>query len=241
MNAPSTYPGHDLDLFSLARNWKAYLKRQIGPYIGKDVLEVGAGNGGTTAFLSQNFSGQWLCLEPDYRLYEMLIGKTRNGDLPNGSLVRQGTLADLNPKRKFDTILYIDVLEHIEDDRNELAVASDFLIPGGHLVVMSPAHHWLYSELDRAHGHYRRYTDSMLRKLSPEDLDIAQMRYLDSVGVLASLANRLLMKRELPSPKEIKVWDQFMVPISALFDPLSSYTLGKSILAVWRKKRESSG
>jgi hypothetical protein len=62
--------------------------------------------------------------------------------------------------------------------------------------------------------------------------------YLDSVGLLASAANRLLLKQSLPTARQIQVWDNFMVPCSRLLDPLTGYLAGKSVVAVWERSKQ---
>jgi len=77
-----------------------------------------------------------------------------------------------------------------------------------------------------------------LQKLTPaEGLKRVRLRYLDSAGLLASLANRLLLKSATPTQRQILFWDRILVRISRLLDPLSGYNLGKSLLAVWKKTR----
>jgi hypothetical protein len=146
-----------------------------------------------------------------------------------------GTLAALTSERSFDTIIYIDVLEHIEHDKEELALASKHLRPNGRLIVLSPAHQWLYSPFDKAIGHFRRYTKNSLRRLEPPGLVLQQLRCLDAVGMLASLANRLLLKKSLPALKDILFWDRWLVPCSEIIDPLFGFCVGKTIFAVWHK------
>src|SRR5262249_21436916 len=132
--------------------------------------------------------------------------------------VRTGTLASLDQTEIFNTILYIDVLEHIKDDSAELARAAEHLAPGGHLVVLSPAHSWLFSRFDQAIGHFRRYTAKALEALTPAKLRVVKSYYLDSVGLLASAANRLLLAQSLPTARQIHCWDNFMVPCSRILD-----------------------
>jgi SAM-dependent methyltransferase len=170
-------------------------------------------------------------LEPD----PLLIAELKAApQLPDSCAVHQGILADLPDGECFDTILYIDVLEHIEDDYTEVQRAAAHLKPGGCLVVLAPAHQWLFSPFDRAIGHYRRYTRSSLRQLSPQGLTDIRVKYLDSVGLLASLSNRWL-KQRLPTVGQIQLWDAWMVPVSRVLDPLLQYAIGKSVLGVWRK------
>jgi SAM-dependent methyltransferase len=230
-----TYVGTELDLFAAARNWKSYVKRQVRPLLGTNVLEVGAGHGGTTRALCDDGRRRWVCLEPDSSLAGRLITSISTGELPHCCEPRIGTVADLDDSERFDTILYMDVLEHIADDRAELASAADHLREGGHLIVLAPAHQWLFTPFDESIGHYRRYTKSTLRAAGPAGLDLARLAYLDSVGMLASLGNRLLLKSAMPSPGQIAFWDRVLVPLSRGADPLLGFSLGKSVIAVWRK------
>jgi hypothetical protein len=158
------------------------------------------------------------------------------GELPACCEIYPGTLAALKPEERFDSILYIDVLEHIEDDRAELAAAATHLRFGGKLIVLGPAHPWLYSPFDKALGHYRRYTKAMLASAVPPGLVCLELIYLDSVGLLASASNRLLLRRHLPSPRQIAIWDRLMVPLSRVLDPLFRYRVGKSVLGVWERR-----
>ncbi len=118
-----TYIGTELDLFAAAVNWKSYVRQQLIPYLGRDVLEVGAGHGGTTRVLCDGQADRWVCLEPDATLADRLIAAIGAGELPDCCRMRIGTLSDLSESDSFDTILYMDVLEHIADDRDELARA----------------------------------------------------------------------------------------------------------------------
>jgi hypothetical protein len=194
-------------------------------------LEVGAGIGATTQVLCNERPRRWLCLEPDVQMAEGL----RTTPLPACCEIRAGTLAALQPYETFDAVLYIDVLEHIADDRAELAAAAGHLKAGGRLIVLGPAHPWLYSPFDQALGHYRRYTRKMLAAAVPPGLERVELIYLDSVGLLASTGNRLLLRRSLPSPRQIGIWDRLMVPLSRVLDPLFAYRVGKSVLGVWRR------
>ena len=230
-----TYVGSELDLFAAAVNWKAYWRSQIEPYLGAEVLEVGAGIGGTTKQLCGGRHKRWVCLEPDEQLAHRLAQDIEERKLPANCEVSIGTLADLDEQEKFDSLVYIDVLEHIEDDRGEMERASHHLREGGHLIVLSPAHQWLYTPFDKEIGHYRRYTKRSLKALTPQGLSVVRMKYLDSVGLFASLGNRLVLNSKMPTPKQIAFWDSYMVPLSRCVDPFLFYSAGKSVLGVWRR------
>jgi SAM-dependent methyltransferase len=224
------YPGGELEVFQHACNWKRYWSSLVRPYLGKRVLEVGAGIGGSTPFLRRGNEELWVCLEPDTKLADRLRAVS-----PDGCETVCGTVTDLDANTLFDTIIYADVLEHIADDAVELRNASEHLLPFGHLIVVSPAWSFLFSEFDLSLGHRRRYTTSALIRLTPPETQLVRCIYADSVGLFASLANRLLLRQALPSMREIWFWDTFMVPISRCTDTVLGRRVGKTVISIWRK------
>ncbi len=228
-----SYAGQELELFKVAVNWKAYFRAKLAPYIKGDVLEVGAGIGGTTRTLCDGSQQSWVCLEPDSALADEIAGAQEPFALPPEVIV--GSLDTIASERRFDTILYIDVLEHIEHDAAELELARDHLGDGGVIIVLSPAFQFLFSEFDRAVGHFRRYDKRSLSAAIPTGLQLERLFYLDSIGMLTSLVNRYCLRQEVPKVDQIKLWDRVIVPVSRWIDPLLCYSLGRSIVAVLRK------
>ena len=230
-----TYLGTELEIFAQAKNWKNYLRYLLRKYIKGYVLEVGAGIGSNTHLLCRSQYSKWLCLEPDNELFHALEQSIYLNAITN-CYVQNGTVDSLNDEQGFDSILYIDVLEHIRNDKEEVIKASQHLKANGNLVILGPAHQWLFTPFDKAIGHYRRYSKPTLKAVLPDDIEIIKLAYLDCVGLLASLSNKLILKQSQPTLKQIKVWDRFMVPISRRIDPALRYRFGKSILLVGRKK-----
>jgi SAM-dependent methyltransferase len=230
------YQGNELDLFRHAENWKRYWSAQVRPYLGERVLEVGAGTGVNTPYLKNgNGAREWVCLEPDGNMAATIEARRQAKELAVTRVIT-GTIADIPSTAFFDTILYIDVLEHIEDDAAEVAAAARRLRPGGSLVVLSPAYAWLFSPFDAAIGHYRRYSAASLRAVARSELELVSLKHLDSIGMVASMGNRFVLKSEIPSLSQITLWDRFIVPISRFVDPLLANRFGKSIMAVWRRR-----
>lgn len=225
------YVGRELDIFREARHWKHYWAFQVRPYLVGDVLEVGAGLGANIGYLNSPPLRSLHCLEPDEALAAQLR-RAASGQ-PNIT-VRAGTVADLPPE-SFDAVLYADVLEHIEDDQGELRRAAGVLRPGGALIVLAPAHQGLFNPFDAALGHFRRYDRSSLAACSPPSARLEKMWYLDSMGLLASGANKLVLRQRMPTRRQIAFWDTYIVPASRVLDPVFGYRAGKSILAVWRR------
>jgi ubiquinone/menaquinone biosynthesis C-methylase UbiE len=235
MSSPFKYPGNELGLFAGAKNWKKYFSRCIQPYIGNNVVEAGAGIGSTALLLNNGTSGEWLMLEPDNEMAAILHLKLAGNEFPKNCSVLNGTISNLT--RKFDTILYIDVLEHIEKDKEELAKAASLLEGNGHLVVLAPAFQFLFSPFDKAIGHYRRYNKKALKEVSPPGMKIIHNSYYDSAGFGAAMMNKLFLRQKYPTAGQVKFWDNYLVPISKLTDKLCLHSLGKSIICVWKKEK----
>jgi len=234
INAPNLTPfdylGSELELFQAANNWRHYWTSLIAHLTTGAVLEVGAGIGSVTALLGPAASS-WTALEPD---------ETLLATIPESYERLCGTLSAIPKASMYDAILYADVLEHIAADQQEINEAYQKLNPGGSLIVLAPAHQWLFSEFDRSIGHYRRYTKKSLQKIKPNGCMTLTVRHLDSVGIIISAANKLFLKANLPTAAQIRFWDKWIVRFSSWLDPILRYRVGKSILVIWQKPLPSA-
>lgn len=232
MDKPYHYQGDELALFGKAINWKRYFGQRMYSFIGEDVLEVGAGKGSTSKVLNQGKAKTWTMLEPDETMFHELKENFRN--FPGNTNLVKGNLENID--QCFDTILYIDVLEHIEQDKKELESAAKLLKSGGHLIVLSPAYQFLFNEFDSAIGHYRRYNRKTLKAAAPQGMNRISISYMDSTGFFASLMNRLFLHQSYPTQKQVEAWDKYFIPVSKITDALFLYSFGKTILGIWEKK-----
>ncbi len=232
----STYIGEELTLFKNAVNWKKYWLDSISEFIGGDVLEVGAGIGINTHLILQHQPDikSIICLEPDPSLADQILGNIE-GNHEKVTVLNQ-YLKDLSEDVKFDSIVYIDVLEHIQRDAAELRQAQLHLKEGGFLIVLVPAYNSLYSPFDKAVGHYRRYNKKMLNQAVPKDLVNHKLFYLDSVGVLASVANKLFLKQQYPTLEQVRKWDHWIIPVSKIMDKVVFNLFGKSLIGIWKNR-----
>lgn len=233
MNDSFKYPGDELVLFQHAIHWKKYFSKLMRPFIKGTVLEVGAGIGSTTILLNDGSASQWVLLEPDEQMSSTL--EERIKEFPSNSKVQQGNIDKVN--ESFDTILYVDVLEHIEDDKLELQKAVKLLKPGGHIIILAPAFQSLYSPFDKSIGHFRRYSRKKLNAIKPPETECVNCRYYDSMGFFASVMNKYFLKQKYPSLKQVKFWDNVLIPVSRLTDKLFFHSFGKTIISTWQKEK----
>ncbi len=228
-----TYQGQELELFQSATNWKNYFSNVIRPFIHGKVIEAGAGIGSNVLFLNNGSAEKWLLLEPDKQLSTALDQLKLKGKLPANCEILTGTINDLTGN--FDTIIYVDVLEHIQNDREELKKAAALLNPGGNIIVLSPAFQYLFSPFDKAIGHYRRYNKKMMKDITPDNMNLLSNKYYDSAGYFASLLNKLFLRKKYPAKKQVMLWDKWLVPFSRITDKIFLHSFGKSIISIWQK------
>ena len=146
------YPETATETFDNANFHIRYCLSFMKKYIKGDILEIGAGCGSFT----RNY------VKPDHKNITLTELDNKNILDLNQKFKNFKNIKILNTtiskiKNEYDTILYLHVLEHIKDDQNEIEEATKRLKKGGHLLIMVPAHQKIYSNLDRAVGHYRRY------------------------------------------------------------------------------------
>lgn len=162
------------------------------------------------------------CIEPDSALANQITARGLEV-LPDISQIASGEV---------DNIFSLNVLEHIADDKAAAKAWAEKLKPGGRLLVYVPAFPWLFTSMDRKVGHLRRYTRRVLVDLlTAAQFQVVSARYADSLGVIATLAYRLLD----PGTGEIneqllRAYDRLVFPVSRVLDNVFAHYLGKNLI-----------
>lgn len=229
-----SYSGSELDAMAEARNYYKWILRLARPYIGGKVTEVGAGVGNFAAALLAEIpvSELWL-VEPAENLHPRLVERF---DADARVHVVKGYFGSHFTPREMDSIIAVNVIEHIQDDAEFLRSALNALTPGGTVVLFAPALEILYGTLDEAFEHYRRYTKSnLVHKLVTTGFRLEKVLYLNFAGIFTwLLAGRVLRKRTL-HPAQVRFYDRWMVPWVSRAEKLWEPPLGQSLLAIARK------
>lgn len=230
------YIADDLDSMANAVNYYSWLIDIFGDYIDGHVLEVGAGSGTFSKFLLDKSKCQKLStVEPAKEVFEL-----QKSNLSEYSNVNHhhGFLNEVKDKfeEKFNSVVYINVLEHVEDDFKEMEHCADVLEPGGHACIYVPAMQSIYGEFDKKVGHYRRYSKSRLKEvLENAGFELKSLNYSDVFGILPWLLNFRILKKEDLSHGSVKFYDKFMVPIIKFIESLMHPPIGKNLWAVAQK------
>lgn len=216
-----------------ARGLNRWILEQFRPYVGQRVLEAGCGIGNFTELLLDR--ERLICVDNDPLYVEML--NWRLGHLENVAAL-QFDLADLAGYERLapegiDTIVCLNVLEHIAPDEQVLRAYFDLLVPGGHAIILVPAHPSLYSPCDEALGHERRYTRIELHtKMQNAGFEVVSLEEFNRLGVPGWWMNRKLGRRDL-NPRQMRAFE-WLLPIAKGMEALKIGP-GLSLIGVGRR------
>lgn len=200
------------------------------------IIDHGAGTGGLSSALIAAHIGNVTALEPDPQLVEVLHEKFDH--LENAS-VFAGTLDDYiaaHGMECVDTIVSSNVIEHIEDDVACLGAMRDLLRPGGAVGLYVPARPELYGSLDKAVGHFRRYTKPELtRKLESAGLRVVSVRYRNLVGVLPWLITGRVLRKNKVGSGSLRLFDKVVFPVARQLEDWFPPAYGLNLVAIATK------
>jgi SAM-dependent methyltransferase len=225
----------DLEIMAGANNYRNWMYSRIAPFIGERILEVGAGIGNFTELLLDRelvvaTDKYQLCLD---RLTSRLGHNPKVlseildlGEPPEDRLIDYG----------FDTVICLNVLEHVEDDLRALAFMRSVLVPGGRLVLLVPAFNFLYGSVDQVIGHYRRYTrKDLLPRMREAGFVIESSFYMNVIGMAGWFWNNRVRKIKEESPSQIALFDRFIAPWAERVEKFIRPPFGLSLIAIGQK------
>jgi glycosyltransferase involved in cell wall biosynthesis len=216
-----------------ARGLNRWILDQFRRYLGQRVLEAGAGIGNFTELLLDR--ERLICLDNDPLYVEMAnwrLGHLENVRTLQRDLADPATYAELAPER-IDTIVCLNVLEHIGPDEQVLRAYYDVLQPGGHAIILVPAHPSLYSPCDEALGHVRRYTQTELHtRMQAAGFEIVMMEEFNRMGVPGWWLNKQMGRRDL-NPRQMRLFE-LLLPLAKGLEAMK-VGRGLSLIGVGRK------
>lgn len=228
------YTGTELDALNGARNYYRWILAYFAPYLGRRVAEVGAGIGNFSEYLlSQPGVSQLVAAEPAANLFPLL--ERRFAGNPRVR-VEHRTVQQLAGLAEADSVVFVNVLEHIENDEELLRQVHGMLSPGGRLLLFVPARPALFGSLDAEFGHLRRYTRAELgARLEQAGFRIERLRYFNFPGVLSWFLAARVFRRRTIRPTQVWIYDRLVVPWAARLEQFWEPPVGQSLIAVARK------
>ena len=235
-----TYVGRDLEAMSFAINYHRWILQIFKPYLGTRLVEVGAGTGSFTELLSKHTAESLSLIEPSEAMYEMLEERVEklNYQTPvqTYNTTFRGVADQLKVAQQPDSIIYVNVLEHISDDEDELAAVYCTLGNGGRIFIFVPALHWLFGSFDEQIGHHRRYAKTELEsKCRGAGFKIIECKYFDTVGIVPWYIKYCLLRSNTMESQAVKLYDRYVVPALRVVESHVSPPIGKNVVLIAEK------
>lgn len=234
---PRAEPGDPVGIETLERlaaaapNYNRWLFERVSPWVGRRVLEIGAGVGTMSAFLLNGGRERVVLTDTDPHYLERL--RERFSAFPHVGVahLRLPTFVPELARERFDTIICLNVLEHVRDDMLSLGTMFRLLAPGGRLVLLVPSLPAIYGALDEALGHFRRYTPAELRrKYAEAGLRMDHLEYFNLAGIPGWWLTGRVLKRRLIPTGSLR-WFDALVPLFRL-ERWLPWRLGQSLIAI---------
>lgn len=219
-----------------ASNYMSWVISGFRNHLRGKIVEVGIGHGSYCTELSRY--GEYLGLDLDEKSVEAAARRFPTSKFAQCDILDIVRLESV-VGGKADSILSVNVLEHIEDDQRAIGNLISVLKPGGHVMLSVPAMPFLYNDLDRLAGHVRRYTLQRFRMLlQRQPVEVVRLCYFNPIGGVGWWLNSLKTHSSLNSDAvngQIRFFDQYVLPVSRVLDPLFRPLFGQSVACIARR------
>jgi ubiquinone/menaquinone biosynthesis C-methylase UbiE len=233
------YGGTELGALAEASNYYRWVIREFAPFVGERVIEVGAGIGTfSRSLLAHTALSELILVEPGENLLPFL--QQRFSAEPRVKIV-PGYFQDLETPATANSVVLVNVLEHIAEDQALLDAVHEVLMPGGTLLLLVPALPWIYGSLDQAFGHHRRYTKTMLGDtLRAAGFGILRLSYMNFLGIASWLVTGRVLRRKTLKPAYVRLYDRGIIPWLTKLEGRWEPPIGQSLIAIARKREATS-
>ncbi|MFC5748664.1 class I SAM-dependent methyltransferase [Actinomadura rugatobispora] len=218
-----------------ARNYRKYEYETVAPYVGRSLLEIGSGLG----HFSEQFAGRldYLAVSDNdpYCVGEL---RKRYADNDDVEVLDLELPAEVGIRQKVDTVVMMNVLEHIKDDAQALRDLAAVTKPGGRIVIWVPGYMQLYGDFDRKVGHVTRYTPATLAASVREAGLLPEV--LKPINFLGGIAWWVAVRRGsvgYPDPRLVKIYDRTVVPLTRGIERVVRPPFGQTVFCVARVPR----
>src|SRR5258708_1911803 len=236
MSAAKTWDGQreTLDDLSAAIHYNEWIYQMLKPHLGKRILEIGCGTGNLTGYFAKH--GQVLATDVHAGYLKKARQKLKGmRGVSFGKINLDHQLPFLR-KFKADTIVCVNVLEHLKDDHQVLAQCLHLLKPGGKLLLFVPALQFLFGSMDKSYGHFRRYSRPELeQKVGGAGFHVEYCRYLNLLGILGWWFNGKVLGRKIIPKSQMMMYDR-VVSFTSKVERFLPKPIGLSLFCVGQKK-----
>jgi 2-polyprenyl-3-methyl-5-hydroxy-6-metoxy-1,4-benzoquinol methylase len=214
-----------------------WMYSEVKPFLKGNILEVGSGVGTYSKKIAKDYGGNEIILSDIDDEYVQKLNDIYSSD-QNVKAIQ----LDLNKPtdfekidKKIDSVIALNVLEHVEDDVAALENIYELLEPGGKFIVLVPAHKFLFNCVDTSLGHFRRYTKKeLLKKISGTKFRIRKVFYFNFAAIIGWYVNGNILKKKI-SEGSVSLFDK-LVPFFKFFEKnIFRKKMGISLIVILEK------
>lgn len=243
MNPTDNTGNKTLNVIADADKFNSWMYQTIKPFTYGSILEIGSGIGNISKyFIQNNYSITLSDFDEFYldRLKKDFSSNNNVKDFQSIDLQKKDFQTEYeNLKESFDTIIMLNVLEHLEDDGYAIHNCRYMLKENGTFIILVPAYSFLYSRMDKELNHFRRYTSTSLKsKIIAGDFSVRKSFYFNFLGIFAWLYGKILRIKVLPS-SEMNFFNK-LVPLGKVLDKIVFNKIGLSAIVVAKKQSSKS-
>jgi ubiquinone/menaquinone biosynthesis C-methylase UbiE len=232
VSTSADYTVRDQERMQLATRYFDWQRRMTVPELGSRVLEIGCGMGNFTQHLLDRELVVGIDVENDCIQQHRTRFRQHSHIHASVMDILDSSFTEL-AKHRPDSIVCLNVLEHISDDYKALQHMYAVLPKGGRAVFIVPAFESLYGPIDANLGHYRRYSKTSMTKVAEgAGFRINKLRYFNSIGFLGWYVNARFLKKTEQSEQQIRLFDSKIVPILSAIESRIEPPFGQSVFAV---------
>jgi SAM-dependent methyltransferase len=230
------YSGTELEAVASGKNYYQWIVERFAPFLGRRVVEVGAGIGTFAEFIAARPGVEsLLCVEPAENVFPVLAERFSSHARIE---TVHANIEQLDIVDAADSLVAVNVLEHVEDDEAFLRAAGRIVVPGGHLLLFVPAHQFLYGSLDAAFDHYRRYSKAGLSSVvSRAGWEVARISNVNIAGILPWLVAGKIFRNTTIGHRQMRIFDKLVVPVMKRVESIREPFIGQSLLVIARNPR----
>ncbi len=229
----------DLAVLSTADNYLKFQFEKIKPFFGKRIIEFGAGTGNLSRRIIKE-KPEFLGLIEKEKTFCRELNKHFSGnnkvEILNFNLENIAHNYNLLKSKKIDTIIAVNVLEHIKNDLKCLTVSSRLIKERGKIIFIVPAGKLLYSELDKNYGHFRRYSKAMLKNYAQElNLSLIKNEYFNIFGWAGWLIFAKMLKVQKIHHTSLSLFNKLLPLLDKVESIIPKVPFGLSLIGVFKK------
>ncbi|WP_026341007.1 class I SAM-dependent methyltransferase [Actinomadura atramentaria] len=215
-----------------ARNYRRYEYDMVAPHVGRSMLEIGSGLGHFSEQFAQRLDYLAVSDNDPYCVGEL---RKRYAADDGVEVVDLELPAEIVLRQKVDTVVMMNVLEHIKDDVRALRDLADVTLPGGRIVIWVPGYMQLYGDFDRKVGHVTRYTPDTLRAaVEAAGLEAEVLKPINLLGGIAWWAAVRRGGAGYPDPRLVKIYDRTVIPLTRVIERVVRPPFGQTVFCVAR-------